>query len=192
VNKSEKLKNDSNQVERGKKKSKLLLLNNSVNRTQCLIENDYEQMYGEPPPSYKQAKYYPKVNEASLDRVTHKTQLAKKSYFDKEDLENISHIYENIDDLAYHSSRNQNEHSKYHHNSSQSSKRSKFQALKKHSNMHSSTRKMREQSTTESNDESVFETNTITSQQQQQQQQQNVSKISNDKIELKSNSEHFI
>jgi hypothetical protein len=68
---------------------------------------------------------------------------------------------------------------------------------------------MREQSTAESNDESLFETNTLSSQQQQQQQQQlnesnihqvnslhqhlSQSKNLNDKIKLKeNNSEQFI
>ncbi len=207
VNNCEKLKNDTCRVEKSKKKSKMLLVNNSANRTQCLIENDYEQMYGEPPPSYKQAKYYPKVNESNLNQVSRNSQLPKMSYFEKEDLESISHIYENIDDLPYHNNRIANGNSKYQHSSSQSSKKSKFQALKKHSNLHASTRKlnkMREQSTTESIDGSSFEINTPTSQQQQQTSESNIpnqlnsihqhQSISlNDKLELKTNnSEQFI
>ena len=49
---------------------------------------DY-QLYGEPPPSYKQAKFYPKASACKINSAKRKV-----------DDDKSSHIYENIDELS--------------------------------------------------------------------------------------------
>lgn len=79
--------------------------------------NEYQAMYGEPPPSYKMAKYYPKAistQQPLLATDTNQTPVATKTTTMTttriammiEDVDNVddddktSHIYENIDELT--------------------------------------------------------------------------------------------
>ena len=85
-----------------------------------------DQLYGEPPPSYMQAKFYPK---APAEKLIGKTRL---------DDEKSSHIYENIDELSAINGKNvrkqqtSNSLSVGVNNTNIPGKRSKFQGLKKH------------------------------------------------------------
>ncbi|CAF0798424.1 unnamed protein product [Brachionus calyciflorus] len=98
--------------------------------------NDY-QMYGEPPPSYKQSQFYPKAN---LKKIKNKnseitTEPLLKVSDNNESLEDTSsHIYENIDELN--TSNDSQKKLAHHGNNSRCSvgnKRAKFQTLKKNS-----------------------------------------------------------
>jgi hypothetical protein len=95
-------------------------------------------VYGEPPPSYKQAKYFPK---APIKNVSLSIDLNQNNNNDDDDDEN--HIYENIEEEGETRRINRNnnnsnnlinlENLNRNRPPPQIQKKAKFQALKKHS-----------------------------------------------------------
>lgn len=118
---------------------------------------DYHQLYGEPPPSYKLAKYYPKanlnLNNGSQQSPTSVEPLLKSRC--KEEDDKNSHIYENIDEVSHvnsghHSTANRttinNDELDYSNGKSAAKrKRARFQALKKHSSVNNNSIKTHRQ-----------------------------------------------
>lgn len=101
------------------------------------LDNSDYQLYGEPPPAYNKAKYYPKatckINEYTNTVTIHPSSqpLLAASNLNRNG-DDASHIYENIDEFS--SSINQNSRTGNKVNSGRSAnKRGKFQGLKKHS-----------------------------------------------------------
>lgn len=103
-------------------------------------------MYGEPPPSYKMSKYYPKANATTTASAAMTILINKKSSIastaeednenneiDNEDDEEdkASHIYENIDELQQHHLHFQSKNNSRRDPTATKRRRSRFSALKK-------------------------------------------------------------
>lgn len=120
--------NASENFEKDFKQKRLYSFNeNSTKNSDELNSSEMlDQLYGEPPPTYVQAKFYPK---ATAEKLIGKIQL---------DDEKSSHIYENIDELGSANGRIVRKHLTNHYssvavnNTNIPGKRSKFQGLKKY------------------------------------------------------------